>query len=103
MCGSYQSGLGVGTHAFWLFMLDLLPVSVLYTWIYNHTRRSTLSAILFHFATNFIGELIPLFGPAEVYEGALLALAAVVVTLAWGPRTLAGNHSPADRHRRVHS
>jgi membrane protease YdiL (CAAX protease family) len=92
MCGTYQSGLGLGTRAFWLFMFNLLPASVLYTWIYNHTRRSTLSAILLHWSVNLTGELVPLFGRAEVYESALLAVAAIAVILVWGPRTLSGKH-----------
>jgi membrane protease YdiL (CAAX protease family) len=41
IAGTYQHGLGVGTPAFWLFMVTKFPDSILMTWIYNNTRRST--------------------------------------------------------------
>jgi hypothetical protein len=56
--GSYQAGLGVGTVAFWLFFLAIVPLSIPFTWIYNNTNRCILSAILFHAMVNFTGELI---------------------------------------------
>lgn len=86
--GTYQNGLGVGTLSFWLFMLDKVPQSVLMTWIYNHNRRSTLSAVLFHFMVNFIGELFELTARADVFLILLWIVAAVAVTLAMGPETL---------------
>jgi membrane protease YdiL (CAAX protease family) len=86
--GTYQNGLGVGTFSFWLFMLDKVPQSVLMTWVYNHNRRSTLSAVLFHFMVNFIGELFELTARADVFLILLWIVAAVVVTLAMGPEKL---------------
>ncbi len=55
--GSYQNTLGVGTAGFWLFMAQVIAVTPLMTWIYNHTGRSILSAVLFHFACNMTGTL----------------------------------------------
>ena len=81
---TYQSGLGVGTLRFWLFFITLVPQSVLYTWIYNNTARSTLSAILFHFMGNFTGELFALSDRAEVWIGVLVMVAAVGVVAVWG-------------------
>jgi membrane protease YdiL (CAAX protease family) len=86
--GTYQHGLGLGTVPFWLYMLDKVPESVLMTWIYNHNRRSSLSAILFHFAINATGELFDLTLRAEICYIGLLIAAAIAVTLIWGPRTL---------------
>ena len=91
---TYQSGLGVGTLRFWLFFITIVPQSVLYTWIYNNTRRSTLSAILFHFMGNFTGELFALSDRAETWSGLLLVVAAVAVTVIWGARTLARRSKP---------
>lgn len=81
--GSYHHGLGFGTTGFWLFVGNLILVSVVMTWIYNNTNRSTLSAILFHFMINFVGELFTLSGAAEVYQ--LLAWVGVVlvIVLVW--------------------
>jgi membrane protease YdiL (CAAX protease family) len=55
VAGCYQNTLGVGTVGFWLFFAEVLAVSPLMTWIYNHTGRSILSAVLFHFACNMTG------------------------------------------------
>ncbi len=84
---TYQRGLGLGTQRFWLYMLDKMPQSVLMTWIYNNTRRSTLSAILFHFTVNFVGELFDLAPQAELFYIALWYVAAGLVAALWGART----------------
>src|SRR5215218_6674140 len=36
----------------WLFLLDIVAKSVLFTWVFLHTRGSVLLAMLFHGATN---------------------------------------------------
>lgn len=36
--------------SFWLWGTSLLSISVIMTWIFNHTGSSTLTAILFHFS-----------------------------------------------------
>ena len=82
--GSYQNGLGVGTLAFWLFMMDKVPQSVVMTWIYNNNERSTLSAVLLHFMVNFVGELFDLSPRAEILYIALWFVAAIVVVTVWG-------------------
>ncbi len=93
--GTYQHGLGAGSLSFWRFMLELPVISILYTWIYNNTRRSTLSAILLHFMVNFTGQLVTLTARAEWLLFFLWIIAALTVTLVWGPRTLVRN--PAAR------
>ena len=35
---------------FWLWAISLLSISIIITWIFNHTEESTLTAILFHFS-----------------------------------------------------
>jgi membrane protease YdiL (CAAX protease family) len=78
--GTYQNELGLGTLSFWLFVVGLLPQSVLMTWIYNNTQRSTLSAVLFHFMINFTGQLFELTKGAELYQGLLWIATAVAIT-----------------------
>jgi len=85
--GTYQAGLGVGTLAFWLFILGVLPLSLPFTWIYNNTNRSTLAVILFHSMVNFTGELIALSERAETYTIALWFVAAIGITAIWGAKT----------------
>lgn len=36
--------------SFWLWGTSLLSISIIMTWIFNHTGKSTLTAILFHFS-----------------------------------------------------
>jgi membrane protease YdiL (CAAX protease family) len=56
---------------FLLFLLNLLAQSILYTWLYNNTRGSTLLAILFHAAGNttstLLGAVVPAAGDPRVY------------------------------------
>jgi membrane protease YdiL (CAAX protease family) len=89
--GSYQHGLGLGTLGFWLFMVDKIPQSVLMTWVYNNNKRSTLSAVLFHFSVNFVGELFELTARAELFYIIFWILAAIAVTIFWGPQNLVRN------------
>jgi len=51
-------------------------------------RRSTLSAVLFHFMVNFIGELFELTARVDVFLILLWVVVAVAVTLAMGLETL---------------
>jgi membrane protease YdiL (CAAX protease family) len=85
---SYQNGLIFGTIPFWWYMLDKTFQSILMTWIYNNTGRSTFTAILFHFMVNFIGELFVLSPRTDFFQIIVWALAATVVVLVWKPKTL---------------
>lgn len=82
---TYQHGLGIGTPQFWLYMLDKIPQSVLMTWIYNNNRRSTLSAVLFHFMANFMGEALDLTLRGEIVTIAAWWIMAAVVVIVWKP------------------
>ncbi len=89
MRGTFQHDrLGFGTPGFWSFVSGPVIVSILFTWIYNNTHRSTLSAILFHFMANFTGELMPLSESGGMYSLLLLAALSVFVVVVWGPETL---------------
>ena len=84
--GSYQYGLGIGTPQFWLFVLGMVPQSILMTWIYNNNRRSTVTAVLFHFMINFVGELLALSLRAETIYVASWWIAALLVIAIWKPQ-----------------
>jgi len=88
IAGTYQNSLGLGTLSFWLFMILMLPESILMTWIYNNNQRSTLSAVLFHSMINFTGELFAMTERAEFFQIFLLTAAAIAVTVVWGTKTL---------------
>ena len=88
IAGTYQHGLGFGTARFWVFMLTIPSQTIFFTWIYNHNNCSTLSAVLFHFMINFVGELFALSARADLYQAAVWAIAAIPVVVFWGQRTL---------------
>jgi membrane protease YdiL (CAAX protease family) len=58
MSGTTQYAWGFGTSAFWLFLVGIVPLSILHTWAYNHNGRSVLAAVLMHFAYNFTLSLV---------------------------------------------
>lgn len=87
--GTWQAEqVGLGTQGFWLFMLVIVIESSLYTWIYNNTSQSTLSAILFHFVGNAFGELFALSERAQVYSFLFALVAVLCVVVIWGPKTM---------------
>jgi membrane protease YdiL (CAAX protease family) len=80
----------------WLFLLDIAAKSVLFTWVFLHTRGSLLLAMLFHGATNLFA-VSPNLSSTDDLTFPLLSMAAkwvlvvvlIVVTgpsLARGPR-----------------
>jgi membrane protease YdiL (CAAX protease family) len=87
---TYQYNLGFLSPSFWLFMVNIFPLAIILTWIFNNTRRSTLAAILFHFMVNFTGELVAAAGRVDVFSALLWIAAAIVVAAVWGARKLEG-------------
>ncbi len=94
MIGTYQSQLGVLTLPFWEFMIGATITSVLYTWIYNHTGRSILGAILFHLSGNISGELVPHGSIGRLVPTVVTLLLVVVVVIVYGPTTLTRGSPP---------
>lgn len=86
--GTYQYGLGAFTPAFWLFMIGVVPLAFLFTWIYNHTGRSIGGAMLFHLMINVAGEVIATTLRAESIAMALWWVAAGAIVALWGARTM---------------
>lgn len=87
--GTFQHDqLRFGTLNFWTYILGPVIISILFTWIYKNTNRSTLSAILFHFMINFTAELIPLTEQGRIYSIIMVAALSMIVAIIWGPKTL---------------
>jgi membrane protease YdiL (CAAX protease family) len=86
----------VGSAVFWVgWVLPTVAYSVMFTWIYNHTGRSILSAILFHFAANFWGELLTVRGEMVLYRSVWIVVMVIAVVSIWGPKTLTRRPSGA--------
>jgi hypothetical protein len=73
--------------------LTLAASRVLLVWLYNNTGKSVFAVALCHAMINVSWQLFPIHG--SHYDpritGLITALAAVIVTVVWGPRTLARN------------
>lgn len=70
----------------------ILLISVLYTWMHNHTGRSVVAAILFHSSVNAASELLDASPLIDAYEAYLTAVLVLMVLWGWGAATL----RPAD-------
>lgn len=76
----------------------VLPAVLLYTWVYNNTKRSVLAVILFHFAGNFWGEFFGISVEAQTYRMILAVIAVAIIAWWWGPTTLRRGSEPAVVH-----
>jgi len=78
---TYQYNQGAWSEWFWLFMIGIIPLAVIFTWIFNNTRRSTLAIILFHFMVVFTDELLNLTMRTDLYSTLLWVIVAMAVTM----------------------
>ena len=78
----------------WLFLVDITAKSVLFTWVFLHTRGSVLLAVLLHAATN-LSAVSPTLTSTDDLTFLLLAAGAkwvlvVVVIVVAGPSLVRG-------------
>jgi membrane protease YdiL (CAAX protease family) len=66
-------------------MIGVVALSVIFTWVYNHTSRSILGIILLHGWVNFVSDTVEV---ADEYYYPTWVLLAVLVTVLWGAKTL---------------
>lgn len=85
---TFQAGLGLGSPRSWIFLFSMVPLSVLMTWVYNNTARSTLSAVLIHYTGNLCGAVLPKTDRVAGLELAFLSIAAIAVVWGSGARRL---------------
>jgi membrane protease YdiL (CAAX protease family) len=86
--GSFLHGSGASVTFLAGYLGTVLLYSILFTWVYNHTRRSVLATILMHFSINLTtGILVPPFEVFIVMTFLLIAIAAVVTVRSkmWQP------------------
>jgi len=98
--GTYQNSLGVGSPAFWTYMISVIPLTLLFTWVFNNTASSTLSAILLHIVIDITAELFSVTERAYTYFIVLMIVASVAIVLKWGAKTM--NVQDRDKITQVH-
>lgn len=76
--GTSQHQLGFGSLDFWVFTLNILPLTLIMTWAYNKNQRSILSAVLLHMAYNFVLSFV---FPFPKIQAVYLYAAVLVVIL----------------------
>jgi len=82
--GTFQYGLGFGSFRFWVFLLSNIPLTVIITWIYNHTDRSILMAAIIHFSGNIVGAILPKFDRLALLELFGLIPSAIIISIVTG-------------------
>ena len=90
LTGSSQAGV-----SFLGFLLSTVSLTVIFTWMYNHTRGSVLLAYLLHGATNTWTRIFPIDHNGSplvgLAMGGLTVLAAVIILLTMGAENLSRN------------
>ncbi len=71
--------------------LYAVAARILIVWLYNNTGKSVFAVALFHATLNLAWMLFPVYGSHFDMRlgGLVMAAVAVVVTVVWGPQTLA--------------
>ena len=72
--------------------LGTVAARVLMVWLYNNTGKSVFAMAVFHTTVNVTWQSFPIRGSCwdPRVNGVIMAIAAVLVVVVWGPRTLAG-------------
>ena len=80
--GTYQAGLvQLGTGHAINFLLSVVPLGFITTWVYVKNNRSMLACIIFHLFVNFSQEKIAMTPETKCVQTAVIVLAAVIIVL----------------------
>ena len=85
--GTVHAQVGAGSAWFMLFLGQVVAMSVVMAWLFDRTHRSTLGAILFHFAANLAYGLAALDVDGQRVATGLWVVAAGVLLVGargWG-------------------
>ena len=94
----FMPGTSLRFTPFGPFVVGLLGLSVILTWVYNNTGKSVLVPMLTHGMTNAVHAVFPVFivpgsdQPVYTYWAVLCAIVAIGIAVIWGPATLSGRN-----------
>ena len=95
----------IGRSPTWIawWCMYALTVRIFIVWLYNNTGKSVFAAALFHATVNLAYMLYPVYGSHFDMRLASLVMAgaALLVIVVWGPKTLAGRAYPPGALERI--
>lgn len=103
MQGTYQYMQGAGSLWFWLFIIGIVPLTVVFTWVFNNTRRSTLAIIILHLIVVLTDDFLNVSAGANIASTLLWIGLAVGVVVTWKAATLSRADDPVNAERAVPS
>jgi membrane protease YdiL (CAAX protease family) len=77
------SARGAWSPWFWQFAATVVAFAIVFTWVFNTTRRSTMAAIVLHLTTNLAASSANVTAGTNFYSTVLWIAAAIVVIVAW--------------------
>lgn len=100
-------GAAVGNVPFVWFLVDITAMSILFTWLFQHTEGSLLIATLLHSGNNTAAALVPLLPPVAedlrpfFFNIALKWLAIGVILMISGTKLIGQRRAPTDEERLI--
>jgi len=89
---AFAHKLMVGPELFWIFTIQIVLTSVLFTWIYNNTGKSIFTVLFLHTMNNFTHWLVIPSMKMTLGIGVcsilVLAIAVTIILILWGPKKL---------------
>lgn len=80
--GTYHYGLSeLGIGYVLNFLISVIPLGFITTWVYVKNNRSMLASIIFHFFVNFFQEKIAMTPETKCIETAVIIVAAVIIVV----------------------
>jgi membrane protease YdiL (CAAX protease family) len=92
----FIAGSSQQADSFWLFLANLVLLSILYTWIFNNGKGSILVAVVFHAMYNTTAQMFPGSLP-NLFYWILLGLIVVLILIIYGPKNLVRRTSASDK------
>lgn len=66
LLGTWQHAQGFGSPIFWRYLVQIIPRTFLYTWVYVKNGNSLPSMVVFHSLSNMSGEFLDVTSRADV-------------------------------------